>query len=190
MPKPKNFEIQFIEIIRNDRWLMRLLSCAASLQLETPWAIAAGAVRSSVWDYLHGFERKTPPSDIDFIFFDRLNTSNALERDIEHRLSHLDSTVSWEAVNQATVHDYTREEPYSSIEHAMMRWAETATAIGVYLDEQRQLKYYAPHGLDDLMNIVLRPHLVTPKSKEVYLDRVAKKNFQRKWPQLKILMPE
>lgn len=72
----------------------------------------------------------------------------------------------------------------------MTRWAETATAIGVYLDKRDQLKYYAPHGLDDLMNIVFRPHLVTPESRQVYLDRIAKKNFQSKWPKLKILMPE
>ncbi|MCX6123591.1 MAG: nucleotidyltransferase family protein [Proteobacteria bacterium] len=164
---PNNHETKFVEIIKSDQWLMTLLGHAASLQLNVPWAIAAGAVRSSVWDNLHEFERKTPPGDIDFIFFDRVDTSKAREKDIEQRLALMDSTVSWEAVNQASVHTYTEEDPYPSIEHAMTRWAETATAIALYLE----------------------PHLVTPKSKAVYLDRIAKKDFQRKWPKLTILMP-
>jgi len=72
----------------------------------------------------------------------------------------------------------------------MSRWAETATAIGVYINDHGKLDYCAPHGLGDLMEMVIRPHLVTPKSKQVYLDRVSSKDFMSKWPKLTILMPE
>ena len=72
----------------------------------------------------------------------------------------------------------------------MSRWAETATAVGVFLDSNNELQYYAPHGLDDLMNIVFRPHLVTPKSRDVYIKRINTKDFKSKWPKLRILMPE
>jgi hypothetical protein len=68
--------------------------------------------------------------------------------------------------------------------------AETATAIGVYLDSNGRVEYYAPHGLDDLMALIFRPHLVTPKSREVYLQRIATKDFKRKWPNITILMPD
>ena len=183
------FESKFISIIKADAWLMDLLRHAQALRLGY-WAIAAGAVRSSVWDHLHGFQRKTKPTDIDLIFFDAVKTDAAYEKEIERRLFELEPEVTWEAVNQASIHTYTEDPPYSSIEHAMTRWAETATAVAVYLDDAGELQYYAPHGLDDLMNIVFRPHLVTPRSKEVYVHRIATKNFKAKWPKLTILMPE
>ena len=46
---------------------MNLLRHAATLNLEH-WAISAGTVRSAVWDSLHGYDKKTLPSDVDFIF--------------------------------------------------------------------------------------------------------------------------
>lgn len=98
--------------------------------------------------------------------------------------------VRWEVVNQATIHSYTKEEPYTSLEHAMTRWAEIATAVAVYLDEHGKIRYHAPHGLDDLMSMTIRPHLVTPKSRDVYLDRIANKGWQKKWPKITILMPD
>ena len=158
-----SLETRFIRIIENDPWLMGLLRHASTLKLEH-WAIAAGAVRSAVWDSLHGFQRKTPPSDIDFIFFDPVRTCPEYEKEVEAKLFGAEPAVAWEAVNQATIHSYNEEAPYPSLEYAMTRWAETATAIGVYLDSGGRLKYYAPHGLGDLMAMIFRPHLVTPKS--------------------------
>lgn len=185
---PLSLEDQFLNIIKTDTWLMALLRHAKTLKLES-WAIAAGAVRSSVWDYLHGFDRKTKPSDIDFIFFDSVRTNPEYEKDIERKLREMEPSVEWEAVNQATVHLHNEESPYSSLVFAMTRWAETATAIAVYLDDEGDLRYHAPHGLEDLMAMVFRPHLVTPKSKDVYLHRIATKDFQSKWPKIKIFMP-
>ena len=167
---------------------MNLLRHAASLGLEH-WAIAAGTVRSAVWDSLHGYVRKTPPSDVDFIFYDSVRTMSEFEKDLDRRLTSLVPDVFWESVNQATIHSYTGEAPYASIPHAMSRWAETATAIGVYLDMNGRVCYYAPHGLRDLMEMIIRPHLVTPNSKQVYLDRIASKDFLGKWPKLTIIMP-
>ena len=167
---------------------MDLLIKASTLKLQN-WAIAAGSVRSAVWDYMHGFQRKTPPSDIDFVFYDAINTSPDYEQDLEESLTALAPELRWEPVNQATVHIYNGEAPYRSLEHAMSRWPETATAIGVYVDHHSQLRYYAPHGLSDLMAVILRPNLVTLKSKDIYLQRMASKDFQTKWPKITILMP-
>lgn len=183
-----SLETQFLTIIENDQWLMNLLRKASTLGLKS-WAIAAGAVRSSVWDHLHGFKEKVPPSDIDFIFYDSVNVDPRYEAMVEEILCELVPNVKWEAVNQATIHRYNSEEPYPSLEYAISRWAETATAVGVYLNSNGKLRYHAPHGIDDLMNMVFRPHLVTPKSKEVYIHRIATKDFQSKWPRIKIIMP-
>lgn len=84
-------------------------------------AIAAGAVRSAVWDSLHGFDRKTSPSDIDLIFYDSIKTSPEYEKKIEEKLFTMEPAVNWEAVNQATIHTYNEKKPNSSLEHAMTR---------------------------------------------------------------------
>lgn len=182
------YEEQFLTIIEGDPCLMHLLRQAATLNLAH-WAIAAGTVRSAVWDSLHGYQIKTPPSDVDFIFYDSIRTSPEFEKELDASLAKLVPNMLWESVNQATIHTYTGEAPYTSIIHAVSRWAETATAIGVYINGNGKLAYYAPHGLSDLMELIVRPHLVTPKSREVYLDRIASKEFSRKWPKLRIMMP-
>src|SRR6187402_1165454 len=155
-----DFEKTFLSIIQNDSWLMNLLKAGKTLQLKE-WAIAAGSVRNAVWDHLHGFDTKTFPTDIDFLFFDPLADENT-EKEIENKLRALVPDLLWEAVNQATIHPYNKDLPYASIEHALSRWTDPSNAIGVYLDESDRVQYYAPHGLNDLMTMTVRPHLVTP----------------------------
>lgn len=48
---------------------MQLLTAVASLALPDCY-VAAGCVRSLVWDHLYGYKR-TPLNDVDVVFFDR-----------------------------------------------------------------------------------------------------------------------
>lgn len=184
----KDHENKFLRIIQNDQWLMNLLKTVKCLELNE-WAIAAGSVRNTVWDNLHGYDKKTLPSDIDVLFFDS-GADNTLEKEIENRLNLLIPDVHWEAVNQATIHSHNKDLPYASIEHALSRWTDPSNAVGVYLDENNNIKYYAPHGLSDLMQMVVRPHLVAAGSKEIYMDRVTNKGWKKKWPMITIIMPD
>jgi hypothetical protein len=145
-------------------------------------------VRAKVWDALHGFTDATEPSDIDLLYFNP-DSSSPMEESELHEQLHVRMPLNWEAVNQARIHSYNEDPPYSSTADALSHWAETANAVGVCLDATDQVKVMAPLGLDDLFNLVLRPNLKSPTAKQVFLERIAKKDWRKRWPKIKIKMP-
>lgn len=180
---------ELVTLIRDDRWIMDLLRAVRAMRLPQ-WCIAAGVIRNKVWDHLHGHSERTLPGDIDVLFYDRDRIEETYEAELERRLAALVPDVRWEAVNQATVHAYTGDAPYESIEHAMSRWADPVTAVGAYLTCEDQIAIVAPCGLHDLFGLVVRPNLVAPNAAAVYRKRMATKRWIERWPKLTILWPD
>jgi len=174
-----------VRLIEADARIMSLLQAVRTLGLDQ-WCIAAGAIRNKVWDDLHNYAEPTLPSDIDVLFYDAVRTEPAYENDIEQQLSELVPDVHWEAVNQATVHTYTKDAPYQSIEEAMSRWADLVTAVGAYLTDTGEVGIIAPAGLSDLFHLKVRPNLVTPNATAVYHHRMTTKGWLERWPKLTI----
>jgi uncharacterized protein len=176
-------------LVRQDAWLMQVLQAAAGLR-QQPWCVAAGAVRNLVWDTLHGHAERTLPGDVDFLFHDAANPLPAYEQALQARLTHAFPGVHWDAVNQATIHLHNREAaPYESIAHAMRRWPEPVTAVGVCLHPDGSLEVLAPHGLEDLFDMVSRPVPEAPGTRQIYIDRMLEKNWPARWPKVRVLMP-
>src|ERR671919_519571 len=69
-------------LVRSDAWLMDLLRVVRTLDLAD-WCIAAGAIRNLVWDHLHGHSQRTPPSDIDVLFYDSKRIETGYQAEIE-----------------------------------------------------------------------------------------------------------
>jgi hypothetical protein len=173
-----------LELIRKDEWMMDIISSVREAGLPD-WAIGAGFVRGKVWDYLHGYSERTPSTDIDVIYFDK--NSIFVESDIEKQLTEKYPDLIFEVVNQATAHIYNNEIPYISVEDALSKWPETATAVAITENTDGNLKLLAPHGIEDLINLVVRPTPAFEKKIDVYKNRVKKKEWDKKWPKLKIL---
>ena len=57
-----------LNIIKKDKEMMRILKIVNELDLPD-WWIGAGFVRNKVFDYLHGYERRTKLNDVDIIYF-------------------------------------------------------------------------------------------------------------------------
>ncbi|MDQ1422083.1 MAG: uncharacterized protein QOJ52_4045 [Acidimicrobiaceae bacterium] len=174
-----------MSLVKADSRLMNLLRAVRALDIDR-WCIAAGVIRNKVWDNLHNYTEPTLPSDIDVLFYDAIRTESAYEDEIEKRLSESVPTVHWEVVNQATVHTYTKDAPYQSIEEAMSRWADLVTAVGVYLTDADEIGTIAPAGLDDLFNLRVRPNLVAPNAAAIYDRRMTTKGWLERWPKLTI----
>lgn len=170
---------------------MTALQAARSLKLHS-WCIGAGAVRNLVWDHLHGFKSETPAEDIDLVFFDESDLSQELEQALNDRLTLAEPSFNWEAVNQAAVHRWVKShatqvgQPFRSLEEGIASWPEVATCVGVTLSDSGQIEIFAPHGLNDLFEMVVRwnPSRV---SSAVFAERVAKKRFAERWPQVRVL---
>ena len=180
---------ELTDLLRSDPWIMDLLRAVRAIHLHE-WCIAAGVIRNKVWDHLHGHSDRTPPADIDVLFYDRDRTDALYEAEIETRLAAIVPGVRWEAVNQAAVHSYTKEAPYQSIEQAMSRWADPVTAVGAHLTHEERIVITAPFGLRDLFGLLVRPNLVTPEAAAVYRERMTTKRWIERWPKLTILWPD
>lgn len=171
--------------------LMAALRAVRSLRLRS-WCIGAGAIRSLVWDTLHGFDRRSAVEDLDVVYFD---TEAGPEHDaeLESRLRSAMPGLQWEVTNQAGVHRWLAAAlgqvvpPLASLEEGVATWPEFATCVGVWLNEDESLGVVAPHGLDDLFALRVR-HNPLRASVATYRQRVAAKRFGERWPRLSVEM--
>lgn len=185
-------EQDIIRLIENDEWMMDILQMAKSLELPD-WWICAGFVRSKIWDTLHDYEIRTATPDIDVIYFDQLHTDEVYEQLLEKALVNMDASIPWSVKNQARMHVVNNMPPYSSSVDAISRFPETATALGVTLDELNNVILTAPCGIEDVLSLQVRPtaHFLETKERiHMYKNRVIKKNWQSKWPNITITYPE
>ena len=84
------------------------------------------------------------------------------------------------------MHLRNSDTPYASAIDAIRFWPETATAIAIRLDSQGALEVAAPLGLEDLLQLVVRPTARFQIDKrEIYLERMQGKDWLRTWPNLK-----
>ncbi|PGT20699.1 nucleotidyltransferase family protein [Bacillus cereus] len=185
-------EQDIILSIENDEWMMNVLQMAKTLGLPD-WWICAGFVRSKIWDTLHNFKVRTTTPDVDVIYFDSFLKDEAYEQSLEKKLTNLDASIPWSVKNQARMHVVNNMPPYSSSVDAISKFPETATALGVTLDEQNNVILTTPCGIEDVLSLQVKPtaHFLETKERiHMYNKRVMKKNWQSKWPNITITYPE
>jgi len=173
-------------IITADPLRMRVLDLVKALALPDCW-VAAGFVRSAVWDHLHGRDSSPLPADIDVIWFDPDRPDKALDTGLEAALRRSEGLLNWSVKNQARMHLHNADQPYRSAVDAMTHWPETATAVGVRLGALEEIEVAASLGLDDLFDLIVRPTAAFRAGKrQVYLERLAAKGWSETWPGLRI----
>jgi uncharacterized protein len=177
-------------LIASDGPRMRVLRIVRDLGLPDCW-VAAGFVRNCVWDHLHGRATSPLPQDIDVVWFDRAGCDAARDAGLEAALRDRDGTLAWSIKNQARMHERNDDGPYRSATDAMRYWPETATAVGVRRGQRGEIEVAAPLGLDDLFGLIVRPagRFVADK-RAVYLARIHSKDWERRWPGLRIDIPD
>lgn len=176
-------------MISEDEWMMDILRSAQSLNLRD-WWVCAGFVRSKIWDVLHEFNERTPLPDIDVIYFDSSNVDEEMEKSYENILIRNNPTIPWSVKNQARMHVVNNIHPYTSSVDAIAKFPETATALGVKLDEQGKVLLTAPHGINDVFNCHIRPTPFFNETEErmvIYQDRIHKKKWKSIWRKVEVI---
>jgi hypothetical protein len=179
-------EEDIIQIVSEDIWMMDLLRSAQALNLPD-WWICAGFVRSKLWDVIHGFNERTPLPDIDLIYFDPIHTDESEEKKLEVQLKHANPHIPWSVKNEARMHIINNLPPYLSSIDAISKFPETATALGLKLDENNQIRLAAPCGIHDVIHLELKPtpyFAATQERSGIYETRLMKKNWQAIWPKI------
>jgi hypothetical protein len=179
------------QIVRLTPWLMDAL--VAAREVDPPdWLIGSGAVRTAVWDRLHGYHGPPQLADVDLAFFDPDDLSRERELDVERQLQAALPVQTWDAKNQARVHLWYQHRfgyevpPLASSADGVATWPETATAVGLRLTRDDRLVVEAPFGLDDLLGMV---HRRNPRrvSVEEYRRRLASKRIAERWPRVTVV---
>lgn len=181
-------EDKIISMIREDNWMMDILMTAKSLNLPD-WWVCAGFVRSKIWDSVHHFTVRTPIPDIDVIYFEPKNIDEHEEKKFEEKLKSLNPYAPWSVKNEARMHVKSDMPPYSSSIDAISKFPETATALGVKLDENNHLILAAPYGISDVVNLEVKPtpfFMETRKRVEIYEERITNKDWKSIWTKLKV----
>ncbi len=173
-------------IIESDDFMMSALRAVRSLSLPD-WWIGAGFVRNKIWDILSD-DTKTPPGDIDVVYFDASDLSEETENRHQLHLEEIFPTGKWSATNQARMHQENGDDPYTSSLDAIAHWPETATAIAVTLNNEDRVLFQAPCGFEDLLAMIIRPTPCFAKKEEAFLKRVEKKMWNKKWSKVHIFL--
>ncbi|MFD1851291.1 nucleotidyltransferase family protein [Oceanobacillus bengalensis] len=181
-------ENEIISIIKKDKWMMEILQTAKTLHLPD-WWICAGFVRSKIWDTVHKFNERTLIPDIDVIYYWPNNIDKLEEKKYEKILHSINPTIPWSVKNEARMHMNSSMPPYTSSIDAISKFPETATALGVKLDEYNNVILTAPCGIHDVVNLEVKPTPFFTENKErmqIYEERIRRKNWKSTWKELKI----
>jgi hypothetical protein len=177
-------------IVRSTPWLIDVLEAAR--EVDAPdWLIGAGAIRTAVWDSLHGFDEPTELADVDLAFFDPDDLTRGRDAAVEAALTERRPDIPWDAKNQAAVHLWYLQKfgyevsPLASTADCVATWPETAVCVGVRLEPDGAMTIAAPHGLDDLLGMVHRRN-PTRVSVEEYERRLRAKRINERWPRAQV----
>lgn len=192
--KPLDEQIKVFEkiILKSptiDKVLKTLADYAEKNKKFSNYYLAAGSINQTILNYYHQFPLESFIKDLDIVYYDS-DTSYEAEDKIIKELSELlkDIPLEFDIKNEARVHLWYKEkyqneiEPYKNIEDAIKRWGTTITCIGIRL-ENSKLKIYAPYGLNDLFNLIIRP-VKYQFQKESYLEKTSR--WKKNWPLLEI----
>jgi hypothetical protein len=156
------------------------------------WYLTAGCVFQTVWNVVTGRRPANGIKDYDLFYFDDSDLSwQAEDRVIDAaRSCFADLPVEVEVRNEARVHLWYERKfgvvsrPYPSTEAAIDSFAATTCCLGIRLESEDQWRVYAPHGLSDVFNLVVRPNPVQAP-REVYENKTAR--WRQEWPELTVL---
>jgi hypothetical protein len=167
----------------------RMMRCLAVLAAHGPggaW-IGAGFVRNAVWYHLSGQDTEAlPPADLDVVFHDRAIVTAEQDAALEAALSIAAPDLPWSVRNQARMHERNGHRPYRDVADALAHWVETATAIAARLGP-KGVEILAPFGVDDVLNMIVRPVPAYRSKPEVLRARLEAKGWLMRWPRLRVV---
>jgi uncharacterized protein len=183
--------VHFRAVLHQNATLTEVLARAAGLNLAG-WYLVAGSLYQTVWNVVTGQPAEAGILDYDLAYFD----DSDLSWEAEDRVIRAGSRIFGglpapvQIRNQARVHLWYEQKfgvpcpRHSSTEAAIDTFEATTACLGVRPEPDGRWRIYAPHGLADVFNLVVRPNPVLGPG-HVYQAKTAR--WRRQWPQLTVL---
>ena len=182
---------RFRQALVANETLGTVLTGAAAMDLPG-WYLVAGCLYQTVWNVLTGQPPEAGILDYDLVYFDGSDLSweaeDAVIRAGGEIFAGLAAPV--QIRNQARVHLWYEQKfglpcpPHASSEAAIDTYEATVASLGVRLESGGRWRIYAPYGLSDVFNLVIRPNPVLA-TRDVYEAKTAR--WTRQWPGLAVL---
>ena len=187
-----DYEDLLIKTVLKSEPIRKVLQTLKDLNPPFEYYVGAGCIADTVWNDISSFPLEYGISDIDIVYYDVSDTSEASESKLKEKIENKlpDITFDFDVKNQARVHLWYEQkfgfpiEPYPSLEAAIDSWPTTANALGIRIEQNNTYTIYAPYALDDLFSMIIRPNksLVT---KEIFEKKAYK--WKERWPKLEII---
>jgi len=178
-------------VLSRNEVLLEVLDRTAALDLPD-WYVTAGCLFQTVWNVVTDMHPTNGIKDYDVFYFDNRDLSweaeDAVIKAADEAFTGLPAEV--EVRNEARVHLWYEQKfgipcaPHASTEAAIDSFAATTCCLGVRLEPGGRWRVYAPHGLSDVFNLVVRPNPVLAP-REVYETKTAR--WRQQWPELTVL---
>lgn len=177
--------------LAHNRIFVEVLARAATLKLPG-WYLTAGCVFQTVWNVVTDRPPTAGIKDYDLFYFDDSDLSWDAENEVIQagHATFCDLAADVEIRNEARVHLWYEHHfgvpcaPHTSTEAAIDSFAATTCCLGVRLNEDDRWRIYAPHGLADVFNLVVRPNpVLAPRT--VYETK--SRRWREYWPELTVL---
>jgi hypothetical protein len=164
--------------------ILSILKQVEALSIEDCW-IGAGLIRNAIWNHLHGRSVELLlDSDVDVVYWNLDDATPERDIAIQKHLFQEYADIPWSVHNQARMHERNGDAPYRNTEDAIRCWPETATAIAARLSGTH-VEVLAPHGVEDLVNLIVRPTPAFARKQSIYSARISSKDWARRWPGLR-----
>jgi len=183
----------------NDEWLLELVARNSNnsivlerlpeLGVNDTWLVS-GCLFQTAWNAITSRPPNHGVKDYDVFYFDDSDLTWEAE-DVVIKSAEIlfkDLDIQVEVRNQARVHLWYEQHfgiPYQPLKcsrDGIDRFLATACMVG--LQPGKHTKLYAPAGLEDLKNLVLRPNL-TPNFSTQHFEAKAG-HWQSLWPELQV----
>ncbi|WP_393096777.1 nucleotidyltransferase family protein [Streptomyces sp. LN325] len=178
-------------VLSQNEVLTDVMTRAATMELPG-WYVTAGCLFQTVWNVVTDRPPTSGIKDYDIFYFDGTDLSweaeDAAIKAGQEMFAGLPAEV--EIRNEARVHLWYEQKfgvpcpPHESTEAAIDSFAATTCCLGVRLEADGGWRVYAPHGLSDVFNLVVRPNPVLAP-REVYETKSAR--WRDEWPELTVL---
>ncbi|WP_405942972.1 nucleotidyltransferase family protein [Streptomyces sp. NBC_00207] len=178
-------------VLSRNEVLLEVLSRTATLELPG-WYVTAGCLFQTVWNVVTDRPPANGIKDYDVFYFDDGDLSWEAEDKVIRAGKQVfgDLPAEVEIRNEARVHLWYEQKfgvacaPHGSTESAIDCFAATTCCLGVRLEPDGRWRVYAPHGLSDVFNLVVRPNPVLAP-REVYEAKSTR--WRAQWPELTVL---
>jgi hypothetical protein len=183
-------QAQFIDAVLRNPINRMILERLPALGLADAWLVS-GSVFQAVWNIRAGRAPDYGIKDYDIFYFDT-DTSFEAEDAIIHRVvaALSGSGAHIEPRNQARVHLWYPEKfgvAYPPLQRAaggIDRFLARTAQVGIRPGDSGY-ELYAPHGLDDIATMTIRPNFCANFRADLYEAKAA--SWKARWPEITVL---